>query len=296
MLSPFSDDTLYLGGQSVMRIESAPYGNYTVISPILNDPSSDQKVSNISTIDISKFTGSVMFAGTADGKVCCTQNSGGVWNDITPFQGINYYVTRVLSSPNVPSNVYVTRSGYRSNDNTPLVFKSINYGAGWNDITGDLPQLAVNDIEVFPGDEDLIFVANDAGVYVTMNGGVHWERFGNELPYVAVTDIYLNHAHNRIIAGTFGRSLYSISISGIIAALPDFVVENNLKIYPTVTTGTIRIDYPLSIDAYEVFSSAGELIKKGKGAISDVSELNPGNYFLRIKSGDKVHVRRFVKI
>src|SRR5206468_3275413 len=121
-------------------------------------------VNSISTIAQSKIDSAILYAGTADGKVWNTLNSGLFWNDITPFQGISYYVTRVVPSPNNSSTAYVTRSGYRANDNTPLVFKTINNGTNWTDISSDLPLLAVNDIEIFPGHENIIFVANDAGV------------------------------------------------------------------------------------------------------------------------------------
>lgn len=78
-----------------------------------------------------------------------------------------------MPSPNNAATAYVTRSGYRANDNTPLIFKTINNGGAWTNISGNLPALAVNDILIMPGDENIVFIANDAGVYYTTDGGVN---------------------------------------------------------------------------------------------------------------------------
>jgi photosystem II stability/assembly factor-like uncharacterized protein len=296
ILSHFSDDTLYLGGETVQRIESAPYGFHTTISPVLHDPNSPERVCNISTLNQSPLNRNILYAGTADGKVWNTLNAGNSWNDITPFQGARFYVTRVMPSPNDINTVYVTRSGYRQNDNTPLVFKSVNNGAAWTSISGDLPALAVNDILIYPGNENIIFIANDAGVYMTVNGGVNWERVGDNMPFVAVLDISLNFNNNRIIAGTFGRSIYSVDITPLVTNLSTVELAGMFSVYPNPVSSRLNFNPAFFVARIEIYSSKGDMVLEGKSNSIDVSMLQTGNYFIKIYSGSNETIKRFIKL
>ena len=270
-VSNFGDDTLFFAGQRVMRIDGAPYGTYTYISPVLNNPGSAQRVSNISTINQSKLISAILYAGTADGYVWNTLNGGNTWNDVTPFQGSSYYVTKVMPSPNNSETAYVTRSGYRDNDNTPLIFKTIDNGTTWTNVTGDLPLLAVNDIEIYPGNENIIFIANDAGVYVTTNAGINWERVGDNMPFVAVLDIDLNYNAGKIIAGTFGRSMYSIEITNLITSIASVENRIDISIYPNPSSDFINIKTDSKIDLVRVYNSLGVLMIQSQFQLIDVS-------------------------
>lgn len=295
-VSPHDESTLFFAGETVMRIDGAPYGSYISISPNLNNPSSPARVKNISTINQSKITSQKLFAGTAAGKVWNTLDYGVTWNDITPFTGLSYYVTQVLPSPNFTSNVYVTRSGYRSNDNTPLIFKSINDGATWTNISGDLPALAVNDIEVLPGDENVIFIANDAGVYYTINAGVNWIRLGNNMPYVAVLDIKLNSTKSKLIAGTFGRSMYTIDLTFLSTAINEIANSTiDCKVYPNPTSDFLSIKSTSEISYVKIVSIDGkELMKTRSSEYIDISAFPKGNYFAIINTNGKDVIKKFV--
>lgn len=295
-VSNFGDDTLFFAGQRVMRIDGAPYGTYTYISPVLNNPGSAQRVSNISTINQSKLISAILYAGTADGYVWNTLNGGNTWNDITPFQGSSYYVTKVMPSPNNSETAYVTRSGYRDNDNTPLIFKTIDNGTTWTNVTGNLPLLAVNDIEIYPGNENIIFIANDAGVYVTTNAGINWERVGDNMPFVAVLDIDLNYNSSKIIAGTFGRSIYTINITNLINGISAINNRIEVLIYPNPSANLINIKANTKIDEVRVYNSKGELLIQSQSHLIDVSGFPAGNYFVKIMQGEENIVKRFLKI
>jgi photosystem II stability/assembly factor-like uncharacterized protein len=295
ILSNFSDDTLYLAGETVQRIDIAPYGLHSTISPVLHDANSPEKVCNTSTLNQSKLDRNILYAGTADGKIWNTLNGGNSWNDVTP-SGNRYYITRVMPSPNNANSVYATRSGYRQNDNTPLIYKSINNGNTWTSVSGDLPMLAVNDILIYPGNENILFIANDAGVYFTVNGGQHWERVGDNMPFVAVLDIELNYDNSTIIAGTFGRSIYTVDISSIVTSVPSVELAPVISVYPNPATNSIEVCSLIHVERFEIYSSSGSRVKSGQGNRIDISDLKPGNYFINISSGEKNLVKRFIKL
>ena len=288
--------TLFFAGQQVMRIDGAPYGSYTSISPVLHDANSPQRVSNISTINQSVLDSNILYAGTADGKVWNSLDYGTNWNDITPFQGITYYVTKVMPSPNNAATAYVCRSGYRANDNTPLIFKTINNGSTWTSVAGNLPALAVNDIEVYPGNENIIFIANDAGVYYTTDGGTGWLRLGNNMPYVAVLDIDLNNSKSKLIAGTFGRSIYSTDIQSIVG-INEYTNGNSLdvKIYPNPTNDVLNISSAGKPELIHIYDAQGKLIKSTQTEQVDVSSLVNGMYTIEILTKKGKARKQFIK-
>jgi photosystem II stability/assembly factor-like uncharacterized protein len=292
--SDFNSTTLYYGGQNVTRIYGAPYGQAQQISPSLVDPNSPWRVQYITSIDQSPLDSTKLYAGTADGKVWNTLNNGSTWNDITPFQSSSYYVTRVLNSPNNSSTAYVTRSGYRANDNTPLVFKTINNGTSWTNVSGDLPALAVNDILVYPGDENVMFVANDAGVYYTQNAGVNWTRLGNNMPYVAVLDIHFNYNSTKIIAGTFGRSIYTADVSTITGVESISSNRPAISVYPNPAIDVLNISASANLNSI-IYNVKGERVLSASGSAINIAGLSAGVYFIEIDSNGTLTRQRFLK-
>ena len=110
---PADSQTLYYGTQRVYRTTNGA-GNWTVISPDLsNGPhSGNLAYGTVTSIDVSPLDSNLIYAGTDDGNVWVTQDSGTNWtlvSDTLP----NLWVTKVLASPSDESQVYVTYSGYR---------------------------------------------------------------------------------------------------------------------------------------------------------------------------------------
>ncbi len=56
-------------------------------------------------------------------------------------------------------------------------------------------------------------MATDVGVYETFDGGISWSTLGTGLPNVVVTSLALDQANQVLFAGTYGRSVFSISIT-----------------------------------------------------------------------------------
>ena len=62
-----------------------------------------------------------------------------------------------------------------------------------------------------------LYAATWIGVYVTSDGGNSWNQLGSALPNVAVYDVYKNV--DTLYAGSYGRSVLSISLSGSSSSL-----------------------------------------------------------------------------
>lgn len=220
ILSHNNPDVQYCGTFRVYRNSTGPGGYWLSISPDLTDGIIfGSNFHTISTVNESPLDSNVIYAGTTDGNVWVSTNYGTGWTDITDTLP-DRYVTSVKPSPVDSATAFVTHSGYKDNDFFPHIHKTTDYGTTWQDISGDLPPLAINDLYIYPTNDSIIFVATDGGVYGTLNSGTDWKRVGANMPFVAVYDLEIDTTQNLLVAGTFGRSLYTYPLDSIFNPAP----------------------------------------------------------------------------
>jgi hypothetical protein len=167
-----------------------------------------------------------------------------------------------------------------------------------------LPQLAVNHLLVLGGfANQVIFAATDGGVYFTENGGLGWERIGANMPVIPVYDIALDTINNRLIAGTFGRSMFSVGIDSllIVTRLPGSPAEPDFFLETAVVSHTLHLRGPwVGRDCQlALFDSQGRVIRSKTSLQAmqlDVSALKPGVYFLKLWKENTFRTARFVKV
>jgi len=218
LISKHDNKVLYRGTYRMYKTASDTIANWKPISGDLTDGLIlHKRFHTITTIDESPINPSVLMAGTVDANVWITKDGGRNWNDIK-YGLPERYITSVKASPKDDKTVYVTQSGYKDNDNQPYIFKSTNFGYCWMSINGNLPAVALNDIAIYDnGIDNILFVATDGGVFYSNNGGYLWTIMGTQMPLVPVYDIEIDYKANRLIAGTFARSMYSYSLEKIVS-------------------------------------------------------------------------------
>ncbi|MEQ9569378.1 MAG: hypothetical protein RLN75_04250, partial [Longimicrobiales bacterium] len=118
------------------------------------------------------------------------------------------YVTRIIASHAAAGTVYAAFDGHRSDDFEAYVYRSDDYGASWERITGGLPTSSVNALEQHPRNANLWFVGNELGVWVSVNGGDAWVEMESGLPTVPVDDIDIHPRDNDLVIGTHGRGIW----------------------------------------------------------------------------------------
>jgi len=244
IISPTESNTLFTGTYRIYKNSSSPSDNWVAISPDLTKEI-DDRFHVISTISQSPINQDIIYSGASDGLVYKTIDGGSNWINISA--GLpERYISSVKASPTDENTVYISNSGYMYNEYIPHIHKSINKGDTWTDISGDLPQFGINDIWILPSDENIIFTATDAGVYYTSNGGINWFRVGSNMPIVPVLDIEFDEANQRIVAGTYGKSLMSIDYQALFTnatifpsqALYDIATQNNVTTNITWNSAT----------------------------------------------------------
>ncbi|HET6245006.1 MAG: T9SS type A sorting domain-containing protein [Bacteroidetes bacterium] len=311
IMSKSNSSILYTGTYRIYKMTGAPYGEWIPISNDLTDGIIfGSRFHVITTVDESAVNNQHLYTGTSDGNVWRTLNGGGSWVNITGSLP-DRYVTDIKSSPNNLNTVFVAHSGYKSNDYIPHIHKSSNNGTSWTDISGDLPQLAVNDILILPGHNDsVVFVATDGGVYATLNNGINWDRIGSNMPIFPVYDIDYNSTTKKIIAGTFARSLMTFPMDSIISQGLITVNEVNSNspvsssVYPSPAIATLVLEIK-GIQSGEsvsisIFSMDGRPLKTinsqySSKTVINIGDLNPGAYIIKSDVGGKTFINRFVK-
>jgi photosystem II stability/assembly factor-like uncharacterized protein len=253
MLDPQNPEILYLGGREIYKTVNRAV-SWQAISPQLVSAPGDNNLlyGTFTSISVSALDSDIIYGGTDNGRLWLTTDGGASWTEITG-QLPDRWLTRVLASPHEEATAFVTFSGYQHNDEQPHVLKTTDFGNSWTDISTNLPPIPTNCIIQDPDNEHHLYLANDAGVYVSYTGGYHWTPLGMGLPNVIVSDLDYHPPTQTLVAATYGRSMYSLelpptsivntSFSGRVMrehgdGISNVEVSNQIQLPYTTTTGT----------------------------------------------------------
>ncbi len=219
-MAAYDHNVLYYGSNRLYRTTNGAT-LWTAISGDLTDGPTlgNLGFGTITTIGVSPSTPGVVYVGTDDANVWYTPDNGANWTDVSA--GLpNRWVTRLTVHPTDPQTAYVTFSGYKVGDHQAHIYKTIDAGANWTPIAGNLFDAPVNDVVIDPDyPESVLYIATDFGVYMSNDDGTTWVALDQGMPAVTpVHDIDFHQATRKLAAGTHGRSMYSITI-----ACPDIV-------------------------------------------------------------------------
>ncbi len=210
VMDPANPRRLYFGTFRVYQTNNGA-DSWTVISPDLTGGQG-----RISTIAVAPGNSNIVCAGTTDGRLHVTSNAGAgtgaAWMDRSA--GLpGRFVTQIAVDLGNPMIAYVTLSGFSGfGDTQGHIFRTTNGGVSWTDISGNLPNIPVNDVLIDPDLAGALYVATDVGVFQTTDGGAIWSPLGSGLPRVVVMGLKLHRRSRTLRAATFGRSMWDLSI------------------------------------------------------------------------------------
>ena len=224
ILSPHNSRVVYHGMQCVFR--SMNRGDkWERISPDLtyNDPEKQGNISfaTISTLSESPLKFGLLYAGTDDGRVHVTRDAGISWHPINEGIPKHTWVSRVVASQYDEGTVYLTLNGKRDNDFQVYVYRSVDYGTTWEDVSAGIPGGPVNVIREDPFSKDVLYVGTDLGVYVTTDSAQTWSVLGSELPITFVHDLAIHGGQKKMVIATHGRGMFTLDIKEIKRTLSD---------------------------------------------------------------------------
>jgi hypothetical protein len=197
--------TLYFGTFRIFRTTDNAE-SWSAMSPDL----SRTGTGTVTAIGYSPSDQKTLYVGMNDGNVSVTRDSGATWNVIVA--GLpQRAVTEIIVDEADPSIAYLTMSGF----GTPHVWRTVNGGAAWTNISGDLPNIPVNALALIPRSKDL-FIGTDLGMFRSVNGGQNWLPFQAGFPNVAVFGLTFTDRTRQLVAATHGRGMFAYSLPALV--------------------------------------------------------------------------------
>ncbi len=289
IMSPHDPNVMYTGTDKVYASYNSYLPFWTAISEDLTDAGVvANRPANITCLDESIVEQGVLYVGTNNGNVQVKRPVGD-WEKVSGTLP-ERYVTDIKASPYYEGWAYVSFSGYKDNDFSPRLYRTQDYGQSWEPIIGNLPNIAINDLFIIPDVEDqLLFVATDAGVYGTQDAGETWERLGVNMPNVVTYDLAYNVEKKELVAATFARSMQSYNIESLLAEPSSTQNEEQIELmlYPNPVSTVLNISGVGDANV-QVIDQMGREVLKGNlqnGQIN-LSTVNNGIYWVTIRNDE----------
>jgi len=210
-VSQYNHATLYYGANYLFK--SINRGDtWKVISPNLAKPADENRQGGgITALKESPVCQGLIYAGTSSGAAWISRDDGITWKDISDGLPAKY-IKSFAPSRFSESRVYVTLSGIKQDDFTPMVFVSDDYGTTWNNISSNMPHSPVNVILEDSEYEDVLYVGTFNGTLLSIDRGQSWNVMGKGLPHSFVADMTIMTRGKDLIAATHGRGIYKIDL------------------------------------------------------------------------------------
>jgi hypothetical protein len=197
-MDPNNSSTLYAGYRQVWK--STNQGDdWEYISNNLSN-------NNLTSLAVAPSNSNIIYV--SDGQQMWRTTNGGAtlqWSLLASLPTSYPNISYIAVDPVNPSKVYVTLNRY---DEDNKVFKSINGGTSWTNISNSLPNLPANCITVQPGGNDALYVGTDLGVFYRDATMSEWVAINNGLPKVIVAELECKLTSGKITAATHGRGLW----------------------------------------------------------------------------------------
>lgn len=195
VIDPQDPSTLYAGYRNVFKLSN----HGSTYARISNFNANQQLIS----LAVAPSDRNVIYAGSYY-TMFVTYDGGKNWSTI---QGLMGGLTYIAVDPKNPRRAWFTSASYNSSR------RVVEYdGSKVIDITGNLPNLAVNTIVYQNDSPDRLYIGTDAGVYYSENSSGNWIKYGTDLPNLVVTELEIQYKAKKLRAATYGGGVWEIDL------------------------------------------------------------------------------------
>jgi photosystem II stability/assembly factor-like uncharacterized protein len=200
--------------------------------PITNEGAGGEIYGTIYYVADSRQDPGTLWAGSDDGVLHVTRDSGAHWEKVTPPSIGEAMINAIDVSPHDPATAYVAVTRYKFNDFTPLAFKTNDYGKSWKSITKGIPEEAwVRVVREDPRRRGLLYMGTELGVFVSFDDGESWDSLQLNLPLTPVTDLMVQERENDLVAATAGRSFWILDDLSPLQQIDDSVERAKVHLF-----------------------------------------------------------------
>jgi photosystem II stability/assembly factor-like uncharacterized protein len=300
--SPHNPKRLYAGGNHLFVTENEGQ-SWETISPDLTTNDKSRQVSSGGPITKDNtsveyyctiFTGTesslekdLLWIGSDDGVLSMSKDAGKNWENVTPAAAGKWMMWNCIETdPFKKGTAYVVGTKYKSDDFTPYMYKTEDYGKTWQTITNGINKMhftrALRADHKRPG---LLYAGTEYGMYISYDYGTNWKKFQLNLPVVPITDMTIKN--NDLIVATQGRAFWAIDDLSLLQQKEDNLWNKNIHVFEVN-------------DAYRTEGGGGRRQRGGGNTLQNMGE-NPAtgtvfNYFLKdANDSSKVSISIFDK-
>jgi hypothetical protein len=199
VIHPTDENIMYHGRKKVWQTFDGGAFWFEVSPPFIN---------NVSAIGISPANGNIVMAGSNTGELMLSTEGGFEWKTLERLELSNNFITDIAWSHSNVNVAWVSYAGY----GTPNLWVTRDQGRTWRAAWNGMPDVPVNDVLVYPEDDNIVFIATDVGVFATYDGGNSWAPYGKGLSRSPVTALRLSIEHGYLRAVTHGRSAWEADL------------------------------------------------------------------------------------
>ena len=196
--------------------------------PITKDNTGVEVYCTIFTAAESSLEKDLLWTGSDDGLINISRDGGQNWQNVTPPAAGQWMMWNcVETDPFVKGKAYFVGTKYKSDDFTPYIFKTEDYGATWakitNGIAADHFARCIRSDKRRPG---LLYCGTEYGMYISYDDGANWKPFQLNLPIVPITDLTIKE--NDLIVATQGRAFWAIDDLNVLQDRDASILQKNL--------------------------------------------------------------------
>ncbi len=200
--------------------------------PITNEGAGGEIYNAIMYVAESPHDAGTLWVGSDDGLVHVTRDGGGTWNNVTP-DGMGVGLVNAIDvSPHDAASAYVVFTRYKFNDFTPHIYKTNDYGEGWEHVTNGIAEEAhVRVVREDPARRGLLYAGTETGLYVSWDDGDHWQSLQLNMPLTPITDLKIQERDNDLVAATQGRSFWILDDLAPLQQADSRIAEEDLHLF-----------------------------------------------------------------
>ena len=258
LFNPIDKKTLYYAGNVLFKTNNG--GNsWNIISPDLSRDSADivknipdnigiysnddmKKIKRrgvIYTVAPSYVDINTIWCGTDDGLIQLTKDGGKTWRNVTPPQLTAWCKVSLMDASHTDVNTaYASVNKLRLDDMQPHIYKTIDGGKTWKEITNGLPNDPINVVKEDPIKKGLLFAGSERAVYVSFDDGANWQSLRLNMPATSVRDLVIKD--DDLVIGTHGRSFWILDDITPLRQLSNQVINQSTILYKPQNAYRVR--------------------------------------------------------
>ena len=200
--------------------------------PITKDNTGVEVYCTIFTAAESALEKDLLWTGSDDGLIQVSKDGGQHWNNVTPKEAGPWMMWNcVETDPFKKGKAYFVGTKYKSDDFTPYIYRTEDYGTNWTKITsGIAPGHFARCIRADKKRPGLLYCGTEYGMYISYDDGANWKPFQLNLPMVPITDLTIKE--NDLIVATQGRAFWALDDLTMVQQKDNAALDKNLFAYP----------------------------------------------------------------